>query len=223
MPVDELRALRRRPRRRLATRHGAAARSSRSCSRRTCEADARRARRSSPATRSRSRRWPAPTATTRPHRALRAVRRRPRAGQRLQRAQRPGRAAPALRGRAARPRRPATSRRARSTRTTCGPSSTACRRPAASASASTGWRCCSPACRPSRKSSSSRRCGPSRWPQCGRYTPNTPRRASLTSPSVAWAAQRRLHRRQQVLRAPSPRPATSARRGLDRRPGRGRP
>ena len=52
--------------------------------------------------------------------------------------------------RAARQGRRAT-RLARSTTTTCARWSTACRRPAASASASTGWRCCSPASPRSRK------------------------------------------------------------------------
>ena len=47
-----------------------------------------------------------------------------------------------------------------STRTTCGRSSTACRRPAASASASTAWRCCSPACTRSARSSCSPPCAP---------------------------------------------------------------
>ena len=70
--------------------------------RRPRRAHARSRRRSSPTTRARSRRWPAPTAHD-PDLVERfeLVGGRPRAGQRLQRAERPRRPAPAVRGRAA--------------------------------------------------------------------------------------------------------------------------
>ena len=102
------------------------ARCSSSCSRKPPKQTVSRP--TSSTTRSRCRRWRAPTTRSRDHRALRAVHHRTRNRQRLLRTERPGRPGCALPGAGRRRKKPATKKRCTTTPTTSARWNTACRR-----------------------------------------------------------------------------------------------